>query len=58
MSAVFATVAKAVSDRVAADAKAGGDNVGQHPVMSRSSDNSDFALGITSAGSEAAKGGR
>ncbi len=57
MSAVYATVAKEVSDRVAADAKAGGDNVGQHPVMSRSSDNSDFALGIT-AGSEAAKGGR
>ena len=57
MSEVYATVAKEVSDRVAADAKAGGDNVGQHPVMSRSSDNSDFALGIT-AGDGAAKGGR
>jgi hypothetical protein len=57
MSAVYATVAKQVSDRVAADAKADGQNVGQHPVMSRSSDESDFALGITTADG-AARGGR
>jgi hypothetical protein len=57
MSAVYATVAKEVSDRVAADAKADKQNVGQHPVMSRSSDNSDFALGATGADA-AAKGGR
>jgi hypothetical protein len=47
---VYSMVAKEVSDRVAADAKADGENVGQHPVMSRSSDNSDFALGITAGG--------
>ena len=57
MSEIYATVAKEVSDRVSADAKSGGANVGQHPVMSRSSDNSDFALGVTAADA-AAKGGR
>ncbi|HVT98303.1 MAG TPA: hypothetical protein VHE33_12420, partial [Acidobacteriaceae bacterium] len=57
MSAVYATVAKEVADRVAADGKANGETVGQHPVMSRSSDNSDFALGITAADA-VSKGGR
>jgi len=57
MSEIYATVAKEVSDRVSADAKSDGANVGQHPVMSRSSDNSDFALGVTAADA-AAKGGR
>jgi uncharacterized caspase-like protein len=45
MSQVFASVAQQVSDRVSADAKKDGENLGQHPVMSRSADNSDFALG-------------
>lgn len=53
---VYATVAQAVSQKVAADAKADGQNLGQHPVMSRSSDNADFALGI--AGGGAAASGR
>jgi len=52
MSEVFASVAKSVSDRVTAD----GATVGQHPVMSRSADNSDFALGVTTAGGATAAG--
>lgn len=54
---VYASVARQVSDRVAADAKKDGQDLGQHPVMSRSADNADFALGIT-VGGAAAKGGR
>jgi len=57
MSQVFATVAQQVSDRVTADGKKDGETVGQHPVMSRSSEDADFALGAT-AGGGAAKGGR
>jgi uncharacterized caspase-like protein len=57
MGQLFATVAQQVSDRVTADGKKDGQTLGQHPVMSRSSDNADFALGITSD-SGAAHGGR
>ena len=56
LSQLYATVAQQVSDRVASDAKATGDNLGQHPVMSRSADNSDFALGITVGAAGAATG--
>jgi len=56
MSQVYASVAQQVSQRVATDAKAAGQALGQHPVMSRSSDDADFALGVTAGG--AAKGGR
>ena len=56
MSQVFASVAQQVSQRVAADGKRDGEDLGQHPVMSRSSDEADFALGITAGG--AAKGGQ
>ncbi len=51
---VYSTVAQEVSQRVAADAKADGANLGQHPVMSRSTDHADFALGVTSGGGVAA----
>jgi uncharacterized caspase-like protein len=57
MSQLFATVAQQVSDRVAADGKKDGETLGQHPVMSRSSNDADFALGMTSD-SGTAKGGR
>lgn len=57
MSQVYETVAQQVSDRVTADGKKDGETLGQHPVMSRSSDNSDFALGVTAAVG-AAKGGK
>lgn len=57
MSQVFTSVAQQVSQRVAADGKKDGENLGQHPVMSRSSDDADFALGTT-AGGGTAKGGR
>jgi hypothetical protein len=57
MGQLFATVAQQVSDKVAADGKKDGQTLGQHPVMSRSSDEADFALGITSD-SGTAKGGR
>jgi hypothetical protein len=56
MSQLYATVAQQVADRVAADAKKGGQTLGQHPVMSRSSEDADFALGATAGGT--AKGGR
>jgi len=42
---------------VAADSKKDGENLEQHPMMSRSSDDADFALGLT-AGGGTAKGGR
>jgi uncharacterized caspase-like protein len=57
MSQVFASVSQQVSDRVAADAKADGQTLGQHPVMSRSSNEADFALGVT-VGEATAKGGQ
>ena len=57
MGQLFATVAQQVSDRVAADGKKDGQTLGQHPVMSRSSDAADFALGMTSDGG-AGHGGR
>jgi uncharacterized caspase-like protein len=57
MSQVFASVAQQVSQRVAADSKKDGENLEQHPMMSRSSDDADFALGITPGGGTA-KGGR
>jgi hypothetical protein len=57
MSQVFSTVAQQVSDRVAADGKKDGQTLGQHPVMSRSSNDADFALGITT-GAGTATGGR
>jgi uncharacterized caspase-like protein len=57
MSQVYASVAQEVSQRVAADSKKDGDNFEQHPMMSRSSDDADFALGMT-AGGGTAKGGR
>ena len=47
---VYATVAKEVSQRVAADAAADHKDLGQHPVMSRSSSQADFALGIAPGG--------
>jgi uncharacterized caspase-like protein len=57
MSEIYTLVAQNVSQRVAADAKKDGQTMGQHPVMSRSSDEADFALGVTSGGATA-KGGR
>jgi uncharacterized caspase-like protein len=57
MSQIYATVAQQVSDRVAADAKADNQALAQHPVMSRSSNDADFALGVT-VGGGTAKGGR
>ena len=53
---VYSAVAQDVTQKVAADAKAVGENLGQHPVMSRSTDNADFALGITSGGGGVAAG--
>jgi uncharacterized caspase-like protein len=51
---VYATVAKEVSQRVAADAAADHQELGQHPVMSRSSAQANFALGIPPGGGGAA----
>lgn len=53
---VYSTVAQAVTQRVAADAKAAHKDLSQHPVMSRSSTGADFAL-RTTGGSGAASGG-
>jgi uncharacterized caspase-like protein len=46
LSSVYATVAQQVAQRVAADAALNHQNFGQHPVMSRSSSQADFALGL------------
>lgn len=47
LSQVYASVAKNVSARVAADGASEG--LHQHPVLSRSSDDADFALGVAPA---------
>ena len=57
LSQVYADVARQVAERVAAEAQKEGEQLGQHPVMSRSSDDADFALGVSSGGG-ATKGGR
>jgi uncharacterized caspase-like protein len=51
LSQVFASVQQQVSDHVAADYRAG--NLKQNPVMDRSSDNADFALGVPAVASTA-----
>lgn len=50
LSQVYAQVAQQVSQQVAADGRKDGEDLGQHPVMSRSSDDADFALGLTPGG--------
>jgi uncharacterized caspase-like protein len=49
LSQVYATVQQQVSDRVAAENRSG--SFRQNPVMERSSDNADFALGLPIANS-------
>ncbi|HKR28577.1 MAG TPA: caspase family protein [Acidobacteriaceae bacterium] len=56
LSEVYADVAREVAERVAAEGQKAGEQLGQHPVMSRSSADADFALGVSSGG--ASKGGR
>src|SRR5579872_3163937 len=56
LSEIYANVAQQVAQKVAADGQKGGEQLGQHPVMSRSSAEADFALGISTAA--AGKGGR
>ena len=52
LSQVFASVEQQVSDRVAVDYREG--NRKQNPVMDRSSDDADFALGVPGVGAAAA----
>jgi uncharacterized caspase-like protein len=49
LTEVFASVQQQVSDKVAADHSAG--SIHQNPVMDRSSDDADFALGVPAAAS-------
>jgi uncharacterized caspase-like protein len=56
LSEVYADVARQVAERVAAEGQKDGEQLGQHPVMSRSSADADFALGVGSGGTS--KGGR
>lgn len=58
LSQVYASVAHDVQQTVNADGLRNQEILEQHPVMSRSSDDADFALGISSAGGGAASGGR
>lgn len=55
---IYTAVSQQVTERVAHDAALGHQNLAQHPVMSRSSTQSDFALGVTPAnpGSASAAG--
>lgn len=56
---IYTAVAQAVTERVAHDAQMGHQNLAQHPVMSRSSTQADFALGVAPGGATAgASGGR
>jgi uncharacterized caspase-like protein len=56
---IYAAVAQDVSQRVAHDAQLAHQSLAQHPVMSRSSNQADFALGIAPGGAgTAAKSGR
>jgi uncharacterized caspase-like protein len=50
LSQVFASVQQQVSDRVAADNKA--EHLQQNPVMDRSADDADFALGLAPGGGQ------
>lgn len=56
---IYAAVAQEVSQRVSHDAQLGHQSLAQHPVMSRSSNQADFALGIAPGGTgTGAKSGR
>jgi Caspase domain len=55
LSQVYANVQQAVSERVAVDGKAEG--LHQNPVMDRSSDEADFALGVAGTAAVASVGG-
>jgi metacaspase-1 len=58
LSQVYASVAQQVEQKVKADGLRDQQLLDQHPVMNRSSDDADFALGIAPAGGAAAPGGR
>jgi uncharacterized caspase-like protein len=58
LSQIYAQVSQQVEQKVKADGLHDQELLDQHPVMSRSSDDADFALGITAAGGAAAPGGR
>jgi metacaspase-1 len=58
LSQVYSSVAQQVEQRVKADGLRDQQLLEQHPVMSRSSEDADFALGVTAAGGSAAPGGR
>ena len=54
LTQVFAAVQREVSDRVSADGRAEGEpDSRQNPVMDRSSDQADFALGLPAASATA-----
>jgi uncharacterized caspase-like protein len=55
LTQVYATVQQEVSDRVAADGRS--ENLHQNPVMDRSSEDADFALGLPASNSAAVSGG-
>jgi uncharacterized caspase-like protein len=58
LSQIYAQVAQQVEQRVKSDSAHDPEPLEQHPVMSRSSDDADFALGISATGGAAAAGGR
>jgi metacaspase-1 len=58
LSQVYASVARQVEQTVKADGLRNQELLDQHPVMSRSSDDADFALGVAAAGGAAAPGGQ
>jgi uncharacterized caspase-like protein len=58
LSQIYAQVAQQVEQKVKADGLRDRQILDQHPVMSRSADDADFALGVTPAGGAAAPVGR
>ena len=57
LSQVFASVSRQVQQAVQADGVQHQEILEQHPVMSRSSDDADFALGVAAAATSASPGG-
>lgn len=58
LTSVYAAVAQQVAQRVAADAALNHQSFEQHPVMSRSSAQADFALGLPPGGATGAAAGQ
>jgi uncharacterized caspase-like protein len=58
LSQIYSSLAQQVTQKVKADGRKEQQLLDQHPVMSRSSEDADFALGLATAAPAASPGGR